>query len=93
MQPWGTQVAHSHLLAEHFVLTVGNETLRCCWAGLGVSDRCPIDVEVLVVDWKLLEYDLLFEVIIKRLGSVCATSSGTEFSSTSLTFVQSHHHQ
>lgn len=39
---------------------------------LGVSNRCPIDVEVLVVGRKLLEYNLLLAVdIIKRLGGVC----------------------
>lgn len=35
---------------------------------LGVSNRYPIDVEVLVIDWKLLVYDsLLGADIIKRL--------------------------
>lgn len=36
---------------------------------LGVSDRFPIDVEVLVIDWKLLEYNLLLGVDI--IKSVC----------------------
>lgn len=41
-----------------------------------VFERRPVDVEVLVVNWKLLGYDLLFEVdIIKRLGGDYVTSS------------------
>lgn len=37
-----------------------------------MSDRHPIDVEVLVVDRKLLGYDPLLRVdIIKRLVGVC----------------------
>lgn len=36
-----------------------------------MSNRCPINVEVLVVDRKLLRYSLLLGVdIMKRLGGV-----------------------
>lgn len=63
------------------VLTVGDVTFTYCGirlVQLGVSDRCHIDVKVLVVNRKLLRYDLLPGVdIIKRLGGACVTGSGT----------------
>ena len=50
---------------------------------LDARNRCLINVEVLVVDKKLLVFDLLlgFDVI-KKLGGVYVTSDGTELSST-----------
>lgn len=75
VQPWWTQVAHGCLLEEHFV-TPGRGSKWMCslllggvrLVQLGVSNRYPIDVEVLVIDWKLLVYDsLLGADIIKRL--------------------------
>lgn len=71
----------SLLEEEVEILTVGHENIRWCGLGfvqLGVSNRHPIDVEVLIVDRKPLGYKLLLGVdIIKRLGGVCMTSSGT----------------
>lgn len=58
-------LCHSWKRKEVDVLTevdmITDVTLRCCGFGViqvGVSDRLPIDVVVLVVDRKLLEYDL-----------------------------------
>ena len=63
------------------MLTVGENTLRCSGVGLvqfDMSNRCPINVEVLVVDEKLLGLDLLLRFdAIKKLGRVCVTSDGT----------------
>ena len=58
------------------VLTVGEIILRCSGVGLvqlDVHNRPPINVEVLVVDEKLL---LRFDAI-KKLGGICMTSNGT----------------
>ena len=56
------------------VFTVGEGALRCCGIGcvqLDVGSGCPIDVEVLVADEKLLGFDMLLGFdIIKKLGGV-----------------------
>ena len=63
------------------VFTAGERALRCCEVGriqLDVSSAYPIDVEVLVADGKLLEFDLLLGFdIIKKLGGVYMTRDGT----------------
>ena len=63
------------------VLTVGKGALRCCGVGyvqLDIGSGCPIDVEVLVADGKLLGFDLLLGFdIIKKLGGVYMTRDGT----------------
>ena len=48
------------------VFTVDEEALRCCRVGsvqLDIGSGCPIDVEVLVVDRKLLGFNLLLGLI------------------------------
>ena len=63
------------------VFTVGEGALRCCGIGhvqLDVGSGCPIDVEVLVADRKLLGFNLLLGFdIIKQLGGVYMTREGT----------------
>lgn len=56
------------------VFTVDKRSLRCTGVGFIQLD----DVEVLVVDGKLLGFDLLlgFDVI-NTLGGVCVTSNGS----------------
>ena len=62
------------------VLTVGGRTLSCRGIGtvqLGVSNRNPLDIKVLVVDGALLGFDLLLGLdVIKQLGGVIVTSTG-----------------
>ena len=62
------------------VFTAGEGALRCCGVGhvqLDVGSGCPIDVEVLVTDRKLLGFDLLLGFdIIKKLGGVYMTRNG-----------------
>ena len=58
------------------VLTDGKRTPKCSDVGLlqlDVSNRHPISIEVLVVEYKLLGFDLLFRFdTIKKLGGcVC----------------------
>ena len=63
------------------VFTVGEGALRCCGIGcvhLDVGSGCPIAVEVLVADGKLLGLDLLLGFdIIKKLEGVYMTRDGT----------------
>ena len=74
-------LCHSWKRKEVDLVTVGERTLRCSGVGLvqfDMSNRPPINVEVLVVDDKLLGFDLLLRfVIIKKLGRVCVTSDQT----------------
>ena len=63
------------------VLTVGERTLRCSGVALvrlDVSNRCPISIEVLVVNNKLLGFNLLLRFdAIKKVGGVYVTSDRT----------------
>ena len=63
------------------VFMIGGGALKCCGFGrvqLDVGSGCPIDVEVLVADGKLLGFDLLLGFyIIKKLGGVYMTKDGT----------------
>ena len=67
------------------VFSVGEGALRCYGVGrvqLDVGSGCPIDVEVLVTDGKLLGFDLLLGFdIIKKLGGVYMTRDGMVSSS------------
>ena len=62
------------------VFTVGEGALRCCSIGhvqLDIGSGCPIDIEVLVTDGKLLGFNLLLGFdIIKKLGGVYMTRDG-----------------
>ena len=62
------------------VFTVGEGALRCFWVEriqLDIGSGCPIDVEVLVADGKLLGFNLLLGFdIIKKLGGVYMTKDG-----------------
>ena len=74
-------LCHSWKRKEVEVLNVGERTIRCSGVGFvqpDMSNRRPINVEVPVVDRKLLGFDLLlgFDVI-KKLGGVCVISDGT----------------
>ena len=70
-------LCHSWNKKKVDVFTVGEGALRCCGVGrvqLDVGSGCPIDVEVLVADRKLLGFDLLLGFdIIKKLGGVYMT--------------------
>ena len=76
-----TPLCHSWKRKEVDVFTVGERTLRCSevrLVQLDVNNRHPINIEILVVDEKLLGFDLLLGFdIIKKLGGICVTSDGT----------------
>ena len=63
------------------MLSVHERTFRCSGVGLvqlDESNRCLINFEVLVMDGKLLGFNLLLRFdAIKKLGGVCVTSDGT----------------
>ena len=63
------------------IFTVGEGALRFYGIGcvqLDIGSGCPIDVEVLVADGKLLGFDLLLGFdIIKKLRGVYMTRDGT----------------
>ena len=68
------------MLVEKRVLTANGRTLKCHGYGkikLGLEWAQPVIVEVLVVDRRLLGFDLLLRIdVIKELGGVHLTESG-----------------
>ena len=74
-------LCHSWEKKKVDISTVGEGALRCCGIGrvqLDVVSECPINIEVLVTDRKLLGFDLLFGFdIIKKLGGENMTRDGT----------------
>ena len=76
-----TQKQNAWKRKEVAVFTVGEKTLRCSGVGniqLDMSNRHPVSMEVLVVDNKLLGFNLLLRFdAIKKLGGLCMTSDGT----------------
>ena len=74
-------LCHSWEKKKVDIFTVGEGALRWCGVGhvqLDVGSGCPINVEVLVADGKLLGFDLLLGFdIIKKLGGVYMARDGT----------------
>ena len=74
-------LCHSWEKKKVDVFTVGEGALRGCGVGrfqLDLGSGCPINVEVLVADRKLLGFDLLLGFdIIKKLGGEYMARDGT----------------